>query len=289
MRKPIIAATLAATMLLAGCGKGTNIPKKYKGFFDYTFGGNYTAEEITDANYGDRVWNISYTDVYGNSRTTKLIWNKPDDERMKDIHGSQDIADNYQDIADNYNMYYDFAAMCVSEIAGADFYERFVADKFDFDFDPQDGWLSNNDKGERLLLAALPPRFGLTDKENEYMAQQLSPEDGIKISEYDLKQTAQNPAFVFDCSITVDSSADPQECTEKMERIYEEFLAYTETPQNYRFSLKQRKDVDGNETVKLYSKVVMLGEEIDEEAMKEADSSYEFRYELERRLFGEEN
>lgn len=73
MRKPIIAATLAATMLLAGCGKGTNIPKKYKDFFEYTFGGDYTAEKtVSEKDY--RKWDISYTDPSGDKHTAEYQW-----------------------------------------------------------------------------------------------------------------------------------------------------------------------------------------------------------------------
>lgn len=274
MKKTVFAATLAATLLLAGCGKGTNMPKKFKTYLDHTFGGNYTVEEVEDSEY-NRTWNVTYTDVFGKEHTTELYGSKIDDGD-KEIFGNQENFDCSE-------LYY-FSVDQISNIARTEFYERFIADRLEFDM--PDGMICHNDKDETLTLGVLPLIYSGSGKHMEYIKQQISAEDGMKISEYDLKQAAQNPYMYIVFNVSADISADPQECIDKMEEIYSEFLSYTESPQNYRFTLKQKKEEDGD-FVRLFNKTVILGEEIDEEAMEKDGGKFYYSSELRKRLFGE--
>lgn len=279
MGKPVIAAVLAASLLLAGCGRGTDMPRKYKDYLYRTFGGNYTVKEA-DGGKSYREWTVTYTDVSGRERTTSLYSYNMDDSDME-LYGSQEAFDDIE--------IYSFSLMEISQIVSYELYERFVADRFDFPApDNSNGLVSMNDKGETLGFGIIVPNFTTNSKSLDYARQQISAEDGIKISEYDLKQAAQNPYMSIFFNITLNSTADAQECTEKMEEIYSEFLTYTESPQNYRFNLIQRSDEeDGNNTV-LFSKSVILGEEIDEDAMEKDGSKFLYSSELDKKLFGEE-
>lgn len=69
-----ITALAASLLLLTACAQyGTNIPEEYKGFFDYTFNGDYeivldeegVVNADTNREQGYRCWSVTDTDKHG--------------------------------------------------------------------------------------------------------------------------------------------------------------------------------------------------------------------------------
>ncbi len=250
----IIAAALSA-VLLTGCNRyGTDLPKEYKEFLDYTFDGEYHVELTERGTQGSdkqgySCWEITYTDKNGTDHVAELS-SLQVTEAEKKPHG----ATQRNDIANLHA----FIVMEMWQIGRDEFAGEILSRYLTVDFSKGDSLYFYGD-GYIVTLYISTPMHG----NYEQMQKDLCPGTGMQLSECDLTYLAQNEDFYTSLSIRIEHDTDPAPYLEMLEQIHDDFAAYTESPLNYEFKLVQYAEDEKESGVTLYRKSVLMGQEVD--------------------------
>lgn len=269
MRKPVpAAALLMCAVVLSGCNaKRPDYPKQYKDYLDYTFNGNYTAEQ-KEKEDDRQTWNITYTDKQGNQRTTALtaMLYEPDPE--DEYGGSQEKFDNYS--------IYAFTAAETAALAEEEMFGEIVTKHLpELTYAPNQTTYQTDDYSFYFACIHVPAMQSLAD-ESCYarVERHLTETDDLKIAETDLKAVAQNPEFWIVCNMMISEDADAAAYESAFREIEADFCAAAESPQNCRFLLKQAQPDDtASET--LYCARRIFGEPLDDSDFDESEKHAE--------------
>ncbi len=265
-----LAALAASFLLLTGCKHyGTDLPKEYKDYLDYTFAGNYAVtlteegviNEGTDREQGYRYWDVTYTDPFGEEHTAKLTGAELVEEK-EEYYRTQERFDVFGLHA--------FVQNEMGNIATQELWDEILSKHLDVEF----VWDETTHEGDDCLLMTMMQGvvYGFDDRAFAYAKQKLSPEDGHCIANTNLTSLMQDDEFSLTLLVRLTPDADADVYLEKMQAIEAELLAYTGGGQNYMIVLKQEEREGSNAAETLYSHTVFLGEEFTPDPTVEKDS-----------------
>ena len=225
MKKAIITALIAAlTLCSCGSGKQTDIKEDYKEYFDYAFDGKYSMSDGVDqkSEHGlnDRVWMISFTNSKGEEQTEEI--------RVYS-YGDMD-EDTRREECDWVVM--NFVSSQITEAVKAELMNKLMAEYFPLE-DSGD-WSVKGD-GYTVYFELL--NCDLFEPDNEKMAERLKAGSGLKYTDVNLKDWAQDKANMIRISIVLEDSAQVEEFSERLANFGGDFVEYTISPQNYCFEL----------------------------------------------------
>ncbi|MBE6851488.1 MAG: hypothetical protein E7504_07150 [Ruminococcus sp.] len=263
----IIAAALSA-VLLTGCNRyGTDLPKKYKSFLDYTFDGDYEVvlNEQSVINVGTeheeafRDWSIIYSDINGIEHIGKIRGRK--------------LSDNYKDSYYNQTRYNDFEMAHfvegeIMKITRYEFVEEVLSKHLNGEFDDHESYYIG--EGCKVLFVPFSPLYDLGDMCYEIAKRGISDEEGYELWKCDLSTFANNDEYLFMVIFTLQPDADAVYYEKLVREIESDFLEYTGGVCNYQFLLKQNGDDNNAQTI--YKHAVFQGEEFVPDASIEGDN-----------------
>lgn len=265
-----ITALAASLFLLTGCSHyGTDIPEKYKDFFDYTFNGDYeivlneegVINEGTDQEQGYRYWDVTYTDKHGAEHTVQMTSAQLIDAD-KEYYKTQEWYDAFETHA--------FVTSQMRLIGEQELWDEILSDDLDVEF--VQGEVVHKGAECTLTMMINNVIYNFDETGFAYAKQKLSPGDGHNISGCDLTSLLQDDEFSLTLVIHLEHSADAAVYQEKIQNIEEELLAYTDGVQNYMIILKQDDGGDTNTATTLYDHKVFLGEDFIPDPAIESDS-----------------
>lgn len=225
MRKAIAAALIAAlTLCSCGSAKRVDVKEDYKEYFDYAFDGNYSMSDGVDQKnehgFYDRVWMISFTDTNGEEQTEEI--------RLY----SYDVMDKELQKEDCDWTVLCFVSAQISMVIRSEMADKLIAEYF-----PVDDYLGWSGKGEGYTVYFEFLNCDLFDPVSETLAKRLDIGSGMKYTDANLKDWAQDKANMVKISIVLEDSAQVAEFSERLANFGGDFVEYTVSPQNYCFEL----------------------------------------------------
>lgn len=225
---------------------GTDISKKYKDFFEYTFRW-YQLELETETvhyrseggNYGSRKWYLNYYDKNGNFRSGRIVCSKFTDDEQKHFGTEK---------AYNDSLVYRFCEKQIEDIACEEFTDNILKNYFESVYFSASDGLSDfddfyGDQGYEL-------RFFI---DIEDLKKLISPTTGIKLSDIDLKDIALSDDIKVYFNMIIDRDENQQEYIKKLDSIFDDYCEYVGDPKNYQFDVALDIDREHKEYECIYS------------------------------------
>lgn len=264
------AAALTFAVLLTGCNRyGTDIPEKYKDYFDYTFNGSYSVElteegvinEDTDHEQGYRYWNVTYTDKFGKQHSEQMAGAQLSKAEKK-YYKTQEWYDVFNTHA--------FVTSQMRTIGEQELWDEILTKYLDVDF--VQGEVTHKGEECSLTMMIMNVIYDFDETGFRYAKQMLSPETGHNISECDLTRLMQDEDFMLTLSVRLKPGVDAAPYQEKIVQIEKELLAYTGGVRNYMIILKQDGDEESTSATTFYDHKVFLDEDFTPDPSIEYDS-----------------
>lgn len=255
-----------------------DFPEIYKEFFDYTFDGNYTidtrydgvAYEGTEKEYDYRSYSLTYGCKDGTERCGSLTIGEFTNEDRK-LYGSEQRMTNEQ-----VNW---FCHTEMQKIAEKEFIENILNKYLDVEYIAYGLFCETeeNDEFSCIVQASYPidkVMIGnnLYEKSCRVIESNVAPETGLKLSEADLKTSANDRGFHLDVCIYVKNDNDIQPYIEKMENIISDYFAYTGFPMNCTFLINKAPDGPRGDTETIYNRSFLMGRELSEDEEEKYDT-----------------
>lgn len=288
MKKRFAALALACVTALSGCGDnftdeyGTDMPKKYDKFLNYTFNNEYEIElkaEETYANYdsesdktvtnGYRRWIINYDDKNGYAHEMELYGT---------LHESTGY-EQFDKIYDDLQMY-QYTLCELRDIASCELYNGIVRKYFDAgEWQGDDSFIYSTDE---FMMQAVT--FDVTsdvigyESNHDLIEPVISPKTGICLADCTLTEQAQRKEVFTFVRVYVFNAEKLSQYIEGMDQLINDYLSLTDKPQNCHFDLEYcNRSGEEINFQKLTDRTYFLGEQtVISKGDKEGTELYEY-------------
>lgn len=237
-----IGAALLCAITLAGCGKVPDLTKKFKDNLDYTLD-EYSVSAPTEYDNGDMNWKIHFTDKNGYEQLGVLRSNVYDDFRQ----GLYDSKEKMQ-----ISALFDFYESCIREIGQTELWKKILSEYFDMNYNRYSSTQKNDEITIHTTVGSAVSAI-TSDIAYEMITKEISPENGIKLSEEDLRSIVSKDYMMTVVLVVVENNIDPEPYIEKTKSALADFEKYD--PVNYAFEV-----IDADKNI-YFGKYIVFGEE----------------------------
>lgn len=232
-KKMLCSALLLCAGMLTGCGKKTDLSKRFPDYMAYCFGRDYHWQfEDTDS-AGEECWLLTYQDENGVQQQMSRYFSKliP-----------YDAAHTYFKSADEYYdwMMYDTVSLELSERCSDAFRKELISPVF-----PVIVGGTETDGGKCHVFLSYETVYSELDAEPEdfpLLREKITPDTGWQVCAPDWIAASCDEQLFTSLELQLSEKTEPAPYIEKMKQIYGSFLDKTGNPQNYTFKVVQQTD-----------------------------------------------
>lgn len=229
MKRRIIAPLIAA-LTLCSCGNNQiDVKEEYKDYLDYAFDGQYTMSDSFDREYSpedntgivERVWLVDYTDINGAEQEAELSTTLINDEDKDFLKSQYDWA------------VLDFVLTRCNEAVEQELVDKLISPYFEVE--KQDRIWTYSGDGFTIYMEIV--NCALFDPDQETLDAMLDPKSGVKYTDVNLKDWAQDKYNSLKVRIVLEDGDRTEEFIQKLTDFGTDYVEFIADPQNYCFEL----------------------------------------------------